>query len=211
MNTNKTYIKVYLKVLLSVGIAVLSLISTSTQSQAQLITNLTDMGQTSFSIDDDISSLPYTQTPTSLKFDTGFSLGATVGGVWNPEGAKDWSSYSLTDFGIIAAIVGTNPNTPFTIEFYDSNLDIANTFTGSTSGIGASPTFSPILFSLAGSGQMDDIIGIGFTFDSPDTIDMTWDSIAVVPEPSTYLLLALGLIACATSIFIKTKGKYNRG
>jgi hypothetical protein len=181
-----------------------SLISVSS-SKAQLITSLADMGLSTFTIDEDATSLPYNQQSNFVNINTGFPLGATIGGIWNPAVPKDWSSYSLQDFGLMLSIDGANPNTPYTIDLYDSNLDLANKFSGSTDGVGSTATFSPLSFALAGSGQMDDIIGVVLTFDAPDAINMNWESIAVVPEPSTYILLGLGIVICGIALLNKRK------
>jgi hypothetical protein len=183
----------------------LTIMGTST-GKTQLITSIANMGSTTFAVEDESTSASYSQSPTYLEFNGSF-LGATLGGLWEPAVPKDWSLYSLSDFGLMLSIQGENPNLPFTIEFYDSSLSIANTFTGNTAGVTTNLTFAPILLSLPGTGNMNEILGIQFTFDGPDNAGMKWESISVVPEPSTYALLTLGSLILTLTILKKRKPK----
>jgi len=165
--------------------------------KAQSFTNLADLGSNTFAVEESATTIAYTQSTNSLSFNGSFPLGATLGGVWAPSIPKNWSIYDLGDFGLILSVTGTNPSTPFTLELYDSSFQIVNTFIGSTFGATSSPSFSPLTLSLIGTGDMSDILGVQFTLNSPETINLNWESIGVVPEPNISWLLglsALGLI-----------------
>lgn len=174
-----------------------------TNSQAQLIVPITQMGSDYLDVDPLATTATYSQSPTTLTFNSSYSLGATLGGFFLSS-PKDWSAYSTSDFGLMMSIVGTNPNMPFTIEFYDSSLSIANTFTGSTTDVGSTVTFAPIALSILGTGNMNSIVGMQFTWDAPETINVTWSQIAVVPEPNVTSLLILSLLSLITGLGIKS-------
>jgi hypothetical protein len=172
-----------------VGLSLLLLASTAS---SQLIAKVAGFGSLDFSVESGATSASYTQTVTSLNFNGSQSLGATLGGFWNPLTPKDWSSYPLTDFGLLVTLAGTNPSMPFTLEVYDSALQIANIFTGSTFGATSSPSFLSLTLSQIGSGNMNDIVGIQFTWDALDSVDIAIEGMGVVPEPSTVSLLVIG-------------------
>jgi hypothetical protein len=165
------------------------------QSSGQIITKIASLGTLDFSVESSSTTANYTQTTSALNFSGAQFLGATLGGLWSPAGAKDWSPYQLSDFGLLASVNGVNPNMPFTLEVYDSNLQIANIFVGNTFGATLSPSFLSLTLSQEGTGNMNDIVGIQFTWDSNDSIDFAWEGIGVVPEPSTISLLVLGASA----------------
>lgn len=172
------------------------LLLTGEKSQGQVFTNIANVGDLSFSVEEGSTTLPYTQTTNSLSFNGSFSLGATLGGVWNPLVPKNWSLYDTQDFGLVLSVYGTNPSLSYSLELYDENLELVNTFIGSTFGANETPSFSPLTLSLVGNGDMSEVLGMQFTINSIDPINMEWSNVAVVPEPTTafLLLLSLGLI-----------------
>jgi hypothetical protein len=183
------------------------LVTFAPTSNAQLITSIGNLGSLDFSVDSESTNAPHTQEPNYINFTGSFSLGATLGGLWDPAIPKDWSIYDLGDFGLLISITGTNPNLPYTVEFYDSNLFLVNTFTGTTAGAGTSLSFSSLTLSVPGTSNMNDILGIQFTFDASDAINMNWESIAVVPEPKTITLLTTILALAGLKLLIKGRKK----
>jgi len=194
-----------LQLLLVLILGTIALGNFASNAHGQLITNIAQMGNTDFTVDEDSTTLSYTQNASAIVINTGFPLGATIGGIWNPATPKDWSLYDLNNFGIIISVSGENPNTPFTIDFYDSSLAIANTFTGTTFGAGATPSFSALTFTTPGTGAMNDIYGMVLTFDAPDTINMSWEGVAVVPEPTTNALLISAAFLGALGLWLRAK------
>jgi hypothetical protein len=158
------------------------------KSQSMLI----DMGTNNFVIDTESTTVDYSQSPTSLTISPSVSFGSTLAGLWNAP--MDWSSFSLTNFGVIFSITGANPELPFSLELYSSSLDVVNTFEGFTIGATNTPTFIPLSLQIPGTGDMSDIAGAMLTFNEAGNINMQWDSIAVVPEPKTIGLLLSSLL-----------------
>lgn len=164
--------------------------------QAQAGTILANLGTNNFTVDFDATTVGYTQSATSLSLiNSTIVLGDTLGGVFSTP--YDWSAYSNTNnftFGLFMSAPGASPNNvPFTIEFYNGALDaIVNSYQGSASGLGASPTFIPVDLSLVGSNDFSSIGGMQFTWMGAGTGAVVIDSVAVVPEPSTYALLGAG-------------------
>jgi hypothetical protein len=122
-------------------------------------------------------------------FNGAYALGDTLGGSFT---AQDWSAY--TDFGIVMTLTGTNPDLPFSVQFYDSSFNVINTYSGFTSVNPLSP-FQPLTLAIPGTGVLSSVAGVQFTWDGGGTINATAEKVAVVPEPSTYALLFLGASA----------------
>jgi hypothetical protein len=160
-------------------------------SKAQIITSLAGLGEVDFAVEESVTSAPYTQSATGINFNSSFTLGSTLGGLFLTDIPKDWSSYSLNDFGLIMRATGNTSTMPFTLELYDNELNIASIFQGSTAELTETDTFVPMVLSSTGSGSMDSIVGLQFTWDAPDSINAEWREIAVVPEPSVTNLLLL--------------------
>jgi hypothetical protein len=175
-------------------------------AHSQLITSIGQLGTLDFSIDDLSTTAPHTQTSQGIEFNSSFALGATLGGLFTSP-PKDWSAYELSDFGLVMNLTGTNSNIPFTVEFYDSSFAIANTFSGSTAGLSPTQTFAPLTLSLAGFGNMSSIIGVQFTWDGQDAINVLWSDVAIVPEPTTANLLLASILAGAIIIKLKRHRK----
>ncbi len=157
---------------------------------------LAPLGTDNFTVDGGSTTASYSQTTTNLTLVTPFTLGDTLGGVFPT--AYDWSAYSNASsftFGLFMSAAGASPGIPFTVEFFNGALDtIVNTYTGDASGLSASPVFVPMSLSLPGSEDFSSIGGMQFTWDSGGTGTVVVDSIAVsvVPEPTTWAMLALG-------------------
>lgn len=159
--------------------------------------NLAALGTDNFTVDTGSTTATYTQTTTNLSFVSPYALGDTLGGVFFS--TYDWSAYSATNyvFGLFLSSIGTSQAVPFHVEFYNGALtEIVNTYSGDSSGLSAASTFVPLTLSLAGTGDLSSIGGMQFTWDGAAVAGTTVvaDSIGVtlVPEPSTWALLALG-------------------
>jgi hypothetical protein len=192
--------------LLMVGV-LLTLWCLTINTNAQLITKIGQLNSENFAIEESVTTAPHTQDANGINFNSSFPLGATLGGLFTTATPKDWSVYNTNDFGLVMNISGTNPNMSFTIEFYDSDLGIANTFTGASTLNTGSDIFMPLTLSTPGLGTMNDILGVQFTWDSPDSINATWKEIGVVPEPSTVKLLIMGSLGVGIVALLKRKRK----
>ena len=159
-------------------------------------TNLAALGTDNFTVDGGSTTASYSQTTTNLTLVSPFTLGDTLGGVFTT--GYDWSAYSNTNnftFGLFMSAAAASPGVPFTVEFFNGALDtIVNTYSGDASGLSTSLTFVPMSLSLPGSGDFSSIGGMQFTWDGGGTGTVVVDSIAVsvVPEPTTWAMLAFG-------------------
>lgn len=192
---------------LLVGLILLTLCFLPVNIKAQLITSIGQLNTANFSIEDSVTTAPHTQDADGINFNSSFTLGATLGGLFTTGVPKDWSLYNTNDFGLVMDVSGANPNMSFTIEFYDSNLGVANTFTGSSTANTGTDIFMPLTLSTPGLGTMNEILGIQFTWDSPDSITATWKEIGVVPEPSTITLLIIGSLGIGVAALLKKRRK----
>jgi hypothetical protein len=170
---------------------------------------LTALGTNNFSVVEVMTTAAYSQTTTTLTLVSPFTLGDTLGGLFSS--TYDWSAYSnasTSTFGLFMSAAGASPGIPFTVEFYNEALsDIVNTYSGTASGLSASPTFVPMSLSLAGTGDFSSIGGMQLTWMGGGTGTVVVDSVAVtaVPEPSTYAMALAGLACGGYSIFRRRK------
>lgn len=177
---------------------------------SQMIVESVSMGSASFSVNEGATTASYEQTPAGLNFVGTQGLGDTLGGLWNLGAPKNWSGYQLGDIGLFAGVVGPNPAIPFTFELYDSDLLVIATFTASTSGLGPEPSFLPMALTEVGSGSLERVWGAQFTWDGRDSINMTWESVAVIPEPTTGVLVALAILILALRACFRNCGAFGR-
>ena len=152
-----------------------------------------NLGTSGFKIDPPSTLLPsYSQTETTLTINGPLALGYTFGGLFI-NGPYNWSILSTSYFfPMMMSISGSIPNIPFSVQLFDSSFSSV-TYVGTTFGVMNSPT--PVALTLVGSGGSDltvltDVVALQFTFDGGGApASMTFYE--VVPEPSTYALLAM--------------------
>jgi len=158
--------------------------------------SLTSLGDTVFNVEDGVTTAGYSQTDSALTLNSGFSLGSTLGGLFNS--SFDWSG--VVEFGLNAFVTGTNPQAAFSIEFYDSSVltepetAIIARFSGASSDAGSSATIVTLTLEELLNGNFNDVVGLQFTWDTPapgGSGSMTINSIEAVPEPSTWALIGL--------------------
>jgi hypothetical protein len=111
-------------------------------------------------------------------------------------GPVDWSSASGGLF--IRTTITTNPLLPFHVEFFDGAFNSVALYTGATNDFTTgmnqadSTSYSYLNFAPDGGVDLSSIGYLQFTFDGGASTSMTMYSIATtVPEPSTYVLLAI--------------------
>ena len=113
--------------------------------------------------------------------------------------AQDWSSQVGPGivFTLFMSVSGTNPDIPFSLEFFDSAFASIDIWEGTTVGLTATPVYNNLSIVTPGSGNYSDVGSFVLTWNGggAETLNSTVSNIAVVPEPSTYALLALSGLA----------------
>lgn len=158
--------------------------------------DLVSFGTADFSIDP-LASTAGTQTASGITFSP-ISLADTVGGSFI-SAPFNWSSFpAATAFAVkISILSGANPSLPFSLSLVDASSNILN-FVGTTVG---ATTDSYVALTLNGTDPGNPIVLQGvtagqFTWDGgANPANVSVQTIAAVPEPSTYALLALAGVA----------------
>jgi len=137
------------------------------------------------------------QTASGFVYNGSISFGDNVFG--SLASAQDWSAQMGPGivFTLLMGVSGTNPDAPFSIEFLSSGFTTIDIWEGTTVGLSATPSYNNLSISAPGSGDYSDVGSFIFTWNNgaTETINTTISTIAVVPEPSTYALLALSGLA----------------
>jgi hypothetical protein len=161
--------------------------------------DLASLGSSALTVDGGSTTASYTHTGTGLAFTT-VALGDTLGGFFNAA-PLDWSS-SASALGdsiyLQISFAGANPLLPISLEIYDASFSSFNFYQGTTTPISESPDYFKL--DLAGSltpSIFNNVGAIQFTWDGAGTVNGEVQSIAAVPEPSTYALIALGCLVLA--------------
>lgn len=155
--------------------------------------DLVSLGSATFTVDPDATTAAYTPSASGIIFNGTYAFGDTLGGTF---ATQDWSNPSYTEFGVVMTLTGTNPNLPFSVQFYDGSFNVINTYGGTTVPLVAgTPTYTPLSLNIAGTGILTSVAGIQFTWDGGGAVNTTLEGVAAVPEPSTYTLLALAGVA----------------
>ena len=177
-------------------IVLLTLLTLTAASASAQTTSLAPLGSDNLTVDGGSTTIAYTQSTTNLTLANTITLGDTLGGVFSTP--YNWSAYSDTNsfsFGLLMSAPGASPNAGFTIEFLNGALDaVVNAYQGSASGLSTTPSFIPVLLSSLGTDDLSSIGGIQFTWDGAGSETVILDSVAVavVPEPTTWAMLAFG-------------------
>ena len=177
-------------------IVLLTLLTLTAASASAQTTSLAPLGSDNLTVDGGSTTIAYTQSTTNLTLANTITLGDTLGGVFSTP--YNWSAYSDTNsfsFGLLMSAPGASPNAGFTIEFFNGALDaVVNAYQGSASGLSTTPSFIPVLLSSLGTDDLSSIGWIQFTWDGAGSETVILDSVAVavVPEPTTWAMLAFG-------------------
>ena len=167
-------------------------------AQTSSAVDLLSLGSATFTIEGYVGSGPTpTQDPSGITFNGAYSATDTV---YGSNSTQNWSVYSSGyDFNIRMALTGTNPNMSFSLDIWNAGFsNIINTYSGSTAGLSVTPSLAVLTLATAGTGDFSSVGGLQFTWSDPSTVNTTMTevvAIAVVPEPSTYALLAMSGLA----------------
>ncbi len=143
-----------------------------------------------FTIDGGSTSFSTSQTLNNLQI-TGSDLGNTVGGTFSVVDTTGFSILSLT-----GTLSGTNPLSSFNLQLFDGSAFQTYSGNWSSFGSGSPATVQLSLVSTDGGYDVTQVQGVIITANgSGSSIDFTLDNvdISAIPEPSTYLLLSMGL------------------
>jgi len=150
---------------------------------------LTNFGTTDFLIETDITNVTNSQTATTATITSGEAGGIFAGTLTTP-----FSLSSTDSIVLVLSFTGTNRNTPFDLEFFNSSFDKVATYQGYTSAATSASTPTNLGLTLTTSAFSDaPVVAIQMTLNGEgNSINYTLHSVSVVPEPSTYALMALG-------------------
>jgi hypothetical protein len=146
------------------------------------------------------STVVGSQTGTGFVYNGSVNLGDNVYAdfVSSPQ---NWSSQITGGnvFSLLMSLSGVNPDIPFSIEFFESAgaQDPIAIWEGTTVGLTSTPSYNNLTLQSTGTGNYGDVGSFTFTWNpgSAESINSTISTLAVVPEPSTYALLALSGLA----------------
>jgi hypothetical protein len=152
---------------------------------------LTNFGTTNFTIETNITNVTNSQTATTATITSGEAGGIFAGTLTIP-----FSLNSTDSIALVLSFTGTNRNTPFVLAFYDSTFVPIGEYTGNTSAATSESTPTNLGLTLTTSAFSGASVGaIQMTLNGAgDSINYTLQSVSVVPEPSTYALLAIGAV-----------------
>lgn len=154
-------------------------------ADAQILSNF---GTSNFTVDTDNSTLPFTQSGSSF---TATDTSGILAGVFN----TSFSLSSASPLRLNLLFTGTNQNTPFTIQFLaPTTFASIATYSGSTAGATSASVSTQISLSTGATFTNQTVGGVNITLNGAggQTVSYQFQSLEVVPEPSTYALMALG-------------------
>lgn len=156
------------------------------------VTELVTLGSDEFTVEEGATTMVFSQTSTALVLNGAYILGDTLGG-YLPE--SNWGS--IANFGLLMSVSSAANLLAFTLEFYDADLNVANTFAGTTFGVSNAPTVALLSLTQPGSGIMTNISGLQFTWDATGTINSSLASIVSIPTSG---LLISGAIHAGNNV-----------
>jgi hypothetical protein len=161
--------------------------------------DLLSLGSTTFTIDPGSSIVP-SQTATNLTMNATVATGITFynGTPFTPVSSYDWSGY--TNFGIKMTLLGGSPIAlGFDVAFFDDGFNLIDTYSGNTSlltSVGTQVDVDFLAISAPGTGLYNNVQYMQFTWGGDGAVNVGASTVyGVVPEPSTYALLALSGLA----------------
>jgi hypothetical protein len=178
-------------------ICVVSIANTKAQN-----VDLVSLGSSTFEIDSGSSFTP-SQTVTGLTMNVTVANGDNFyngPAAFTPISTANWSTQGFVNFGINMSLAGGSPVVlPFFVSFYDGSFDLIDTYEGSTSGLTSIGVSTPVTFSgisAPGSANYSSVQFLQFSWGDAGAVNVSASTVyGVVPEPSTYALLALGVLA----------------
>lgn len=164
-----------------------SLVLVSSLGQAQF-TNLVSLGSTGYLIDAEVTTAEgYAQNASGIRFNPSVNLGHTLGGAFI-DGPLDWSSFSNLSSSIYLKITfgetAINPLLPISLELFNSDFSLSNTYSGTTTPIAQSTGY----FKLALVGTfipavLADVAGVQITWDGGGSINAQVEAVSYWHEP----------------------------
>ena len=133
----------------------------------------------------------YSQTATTwtMIYTPSLGLNNDASGTLGGEAGIDFSAFP--NLGIIMSSASAN-TLGFTVQLFDSLGEVANVYSGSLSGIGASPMLNPLTLLSAGTGNMDAIIGMTFSWLNTGGVNTTLSSFVGIPTSGLTISGAIG-------------------
>ncbi len=180
------------KTILSCVIAIA--VSTFT-AQAQFI-DLISWGSSDVTVEGSVTTATYSQSAGGITYSPSVALGDTLGAVFNSvQNWTVWEAPLSSEIFVSMTFTGANPNLPFNLIVFNSDFSLSNQYSGTTVATPDAPYFQLGLISAFDPSVLSNVGGAQFTWDGGATVNATTLTIATVPEPSTYALLALGALA----------------
>jgi hypothetical protein len=177
--------------------AILSLIlASATFAEAQI--TLSSLGSIGLTIDSLSSSPVYSQSGSSLQFNSALNSGDAVQGALTSPG--NWSSYnagngtqgSSTDFSLYMAFTGgANPNMGFNVQIWNADFSSNLYLAGSTASASSVASYVPLTYDSGSISVLANPSTLIISWNDSGTPTVTMTSLSAVPEPSTYALLAI--------------------
>lgn len=165
--------------------------------------DLLSLGSTTFSIDPgSTAGLVTSQSATDLTMNTTAATGSTFyngPAAFTPISTANWGTQGFTNFGIKMTLLGGAPTAlGFDVAFFDASFSTIATYSASTAVLTTVGSPVDVNFTSLAPGSLDysDVQFVQFTWGGDGAVNYSASTIyGVVPEPSTYALLALSGLA----------------